>query len=794
MFIYNLKSVLGMAKLKVSKAIFEKFPQLKVGTLTISNYDNSKIDDKVLKKIKEVEEQIRKNTSKDKLSELEEIKTWRTAYASFGAKPKKYKSSIEALLRRILDGENLPSINNLVNIYNLISIKYKLPLGADDLSLVSSDVSLTFANGEEKFKAINSDEVKSPVKGEIVYKMNNDILCRRWNWRESDLTKITEKTNKAIIYVESLLENASVVNNALNELKEILGGEIRILDKTNNALDLDSLELSTENFNESYTKEEHKPEVKKEKVKKEKSKEKSSNEFYHWAQVSAERIIREKGDKETYTLAAGITPSGTIHLGNFREVITADLIKRSLEMRGKKVRFIYSWDDNDVFRKVPKNMPKQEELQKELRKPIFKIPDPFGTNDSYAEHFEKEMEKDLPLVGINPEYIYQHKEYLACKYAEEIKIALEKTAEIKTILDKFRKEPLEEGWLPIFIFCEKCNKDTIEELKWNKDYTITYKCACGNQNTVDFRKVGIVTLRWRIDWPMRWHYYNEDFEAAGKDHCAAGGSVTTSRMIQKEVYGSEPPYGFMYEWISIKGGGQFASSLGNVITLPEALEVYEPELVRYLFASTRPNSCFDISFDTDVLTIYEGFDRCERIYYGLEKVNEKNEKKMRATYELSYIGKVQKTIPYQPSFRHLTTLLQIYDFNIDKVIGYFEKELKNDHDKKRLRKRAECAANWVKKHAPEDFRFKVQEEPQVTLVDQEKKILHEVADKLLEKEWNDVELHEEMYILCKNNNFPPGDFFKLAYNVLINKDKGPRLASFILEIGKEKVAELFKKV
>ena len=784
-----------MAKLKISQAIFEKFPQLKVGTLTINNYDNSKIDETTIEKIRKVEEQIKKEISKEKLAELEEIKTWRAAYSSFGAKPKKYKSSIEALLRRILEGESLPSISNLVNNYNLISIKYKLPLGADDLSLIDSDVSLTFANGEENFKAINSDETKSPIKGEIVYKMNNDILCRRWNWRESDLTKITEKTNRAIIYVESLLQDNNVINNALNELKDILGGEIRVLDKNNNALDLESLELSSEDFNESYEmKTETKAEVKTDKVKKTQSKERSHQDFYHWAQVSAERIIQEKGDKELYTLAAGITPSGTIHLGNFREVITADLIKRSLEMRGKKVRFIYSWDDNDVFRKVPKNMPNQEALQKELRKPIFNIPDPFGVNGSYAEHFEKEMEKDLPVVGINPEYLYQHKEYLSCKYAEEIKTALDKTEEIKAILNKFRKQPLEEDWLPIFIFCEKCNKDTINELTWHKDYTITYACECGNKNTIDFRENGIVTLRWRIDWPMRWHYYNEDFEAAGKDHFAAGGSVTTSRMIQKEVYGSNPPHGFMYEWISIKGGGQFASSLGNVITLPEALEVYEPELVRYLFASTRPNACFDISFDTDVLTIYESFDRCERIYFGMEKVNEKNEKKMRATYELSYIGEIPKTIPYQPSFRHLTTLLQIYNFEIDKVVGYFEKELKNDHDQKRLRKRAECAANWVQKHAPEDFRFKVQETPQVTLVDEEKKILHEVANKLLEREWTDKELHEEMYILCKNNDFPSGDFFKVAYNVLINKDKGPRLASFILEIGREKVAELFKKV
>ena len=74
--------------------------------------------------------------------------------------------------------------------------------------------------------------------------------------------------------------------------------------------------------------------------------------LYHWADLAAEKVIQEKVDKKQYTVAAGITPSGTVHIGNFREIITVDLVKRALEKRGKKVRFIYSWDDYDVFRKV----------------------------------------------------------------------------------------------------------------------------------------------------------------------------------------------------------------------------------------------------------------------------------------------------------------------------------------------------------------------------------------------------------------------------------------------------------
>ena len=520
--------------------------------------------------------------------------------------------------------------------------------------------------------------------------------------------------------------------------------------------------------------------------------------FYHWTDVIAEKIIRLKGDKKKYIIESGITPSGVIHLGNFREAITADLVRQALEKRGKEVEFLYVWDDYDVLRKVPKNLPEQDMIKDNLRKPVFKVPDPFGCHDSYAKHFQSVFEEENKMVGVKATFVYSHEKYLNCEFAQEIKLSLEKTKKIKEILNEFRKEPLANNWLPIFVFCEKCNTDKVKDIKWNGDYTVTYNCECKHKDTIDFRKKGLVTLRWRVDWPMRWHHNKIDFETAGKDHFAAGGSVTTGVKIQKEVFQTEPPVGIttkdFYEWIGIKGRGQFASSSGNVVTLTEMAQVYEPEIIRYLFAGTRPNREFSISFDTDVLAIYEEFDKVERTYFGLEEMSEKNKEKNKVAYELSYIGKIPKTIPYQPGIRHLTTILQIFDFDIDKTIGYFEKELKNEHDKNRLRKRAECAKNWVQKYAPEDFRFKVQEKSQVTLVKEQKDILQQLAEKLLEKEWNDKELHEEMYILCKNNDFPPGDFFKTAYTVLINKSKGPKLASFILEIGRERVAKLFKKV
>ncbi len=517
--------------------------------------------------------------------------------------------------------------------------------------------------------------------------------------------------------------------------------------------------------------------------------------LYHWTDVAAEKIIREKGDKKKYNIAAGITPSGTVHIGNFREIITVDLVKRALEKRGKKVRFIYSCDNYDVFRKVPQNMPKQEELQAYLRKPITNVPDTCGCHKSYAEHNEKSVEEDIPRVGISPEFLYQAEKYRGGEYVQEIKRALTHTEEIKRILNLYREEPLPKSWLPITLFCEQCGKDTLKELKWTGSYQIQYSCACGHTKALDFRKKPIVKLKWRIDWPMRWAYEKVDFEPGGKDHSTVGGSYDTGKQISKAVWNFEAPTYVMYDFISIKGGaGKMSSSSGEVITLHDVLEVYEPEIVRWLFAGTRPNKEFAISFDADVLKLYEDFDKVERIYFGLEKVSEKESIKQKAAYELSYIGKIPKTIPYQPGFRHLTTLLQIHDLDVKKTTGYFKNELKNAHDKRRLHTRAECARNWLLKHAPEEFRFTVQEKCLVTLAPEEKKILHLAAEKLAERGWNDIELHEEMYILCKNNNFPPPDFFKVAYRVLINKDQGPRLASFILAIGKNRVARLLQAV
>ncbi|MDR2951625.1 MAG: lysine--tRNA ligase, partial [Treponema sp.] len=252
----------------------------------------------------------------------------------------------------------------------------------------------------------------------------------------------------------------------------------------------------------------------------------------HWADEAAAKIVFERGEKELYTCASGITPSGTVHIGNFREIISVELVVRALRDLGKNARFIYSWDDYDVFRKVPANMPKQEELTKYLRFPITMVPDPWERDSSYARHHEADVENALPIVGVFPEFIYQAERYRSSRYAQGIRKALEKREMLKEILDKFRDEEhkIQGEWWPVSVFCEKCNRDETEIASWDGEWLLSYQCSlCGCHETVDIRNAKGVKLLWRVDWPMRWEYEKVDFEPAGKDHHSPGGSFDTAR-------------------------------------------------------------------------------------------------------------------------------------------------------------------------------------------------------------------------------------------------------------------------
>lgn len=227
-------------KFRIDDKVLDKFPEIALGLLVVKGINNQGDDREIQELLKKQKQEITQKFQKDQLGENPRLKPWREAFSSFGAKPKKYKCSVENLYRMILEGVELNNINNLVDIYNYISLKYMVPAGGDDIDKVDGFIELAISEGKEPFQQLNSEEVKNPKEGEVIYRDNTDVLCRRWNWRECNKSKMTEQTKNAALVIECLppltAKHAGFIIKELQDLvQKHLGGESKtyILNKDN---------------------------------------------------------------------------------------------------------------------------------------------------------------------------------------------------------------------------------------------------------------------------------------------------------------------------------------------------------------------------------------------------------------------------------------------------------------------------------------------------------------------------------------------------------------------------------
>ncbi len=532
--------------------------------------------------------------------------------------------------------------------------------------------------------------------------------------------------------------------------------------------------------------------------------------FSHWADVAAMRTLNAQQTRRAektaegvsrLTVAAGITPSGVVHVGNFREVITVDLVARALRDQGVDVRFIYSWDDFDVFRKVPADIPEPEMLEANLRRSVADVPDPFAEHDSYASHFIAQLEESLAPLGIAPEFIRQSRRYRAGKYAQGIRQALQARAVIRAILDQHRKQPLSEQWLPLAGFCDECGRDEID-FDWPGDWRVEYSCRrCQHSASLDLREGGNVKLPWRIDWPMRWAEESVVFEPGGKDHSSAGGSYDTAKEIVDQVYGGVAPEYVAYDFVRVKGrGGKISSSAGDVVTVADCLEIYEPELLRWIFASSRPNSEFQISFDLDVIKLYEDFDRARRLAHEAEDGAKADKKRRvaRRTMELASVDHLRiepgSPAPNVPPFRGLSVVIQAFDGDVERAIAHYRRagDVQSEEDEKLFRARARCCWSWIEQYAPSDFRYRIRQEPVVReLTPDQRTVLGRLLGAIADRtDLTEAELIPHMKSMCDGTQLTPKTFCPLAYDLLIDRDQGPKLTTLLTSMGSARALPL----
>ncbi|MBI6873460.1 B3/B4 domain-containing protein [Clostridium aciditolerans] len=229
-----------MKKFVTEDDFWSLFPNARIGVVICNGINNSIKDEEQYKEmISKAEKEALNHLHNAEFSSNEVIKVWREAFQKFKIK-KGARSSIEALLKRVHNGNHLGTINPLVDIYNSISLRYGLPCGGEDIDTFVGDIRLTKAVGNENFVTLGTDENAPPYEGEIVYKDNEGAICRSFNWRESVRTMLTENTRNAFLCIELIDERRlKEFENALKDLaktvQDNLGGTCKfsILDINN---------------------------------------------------------------------------------------------------------------------------------------------------------------------------------------------------------------------------------------------------------------------------------------------------------------------------------------------------------------------------------------------------------------------------------------------------------------------------------------------------------------------------------------------------------------------------------
>ncbi|GGQ66453.1 lysine--tRNA ligase [Streptomyces althioticus] len=571
-----------------------------------------------------------------------------------------------------------------------------------------------------------------------------------------------------------------------------------------------------------------------------------STETTDWVSRFADEVIEEserRAPGKPVVVASGLSPSGPIHLGNLREVMTPHLVADEIRRRGHQVRHLISWDDYDRYRKVPAGVPGVDETWAEhIGKPLTSVPAPKGSpHPNWAEHFKAAMTESLAELGVEFDGISQTAQYTSGVYREQILHAMKHRGDIDAILAQYRtkkapakkqqQKPVDEaeleaaegsgaaaeddgssgsaGYFPYKPYCGNCEKDLTTVTSYDDDSTeLTYSCTlCGFSETVRLNEFNRGKLVWKVDWPMRWAYEGVIFEPSGVDHSSPGSSFQVGGQIVG-IFDGKQPIGPMYAFVGISGMAKMSSSKGGVPTPADALKIMEPQLLRWLYARRRPNQSFKVAFDQEIQRLYDEWDRLEAKVADGSALPADVAAHSRAVRTAS--GELPRT-PRPLPYRTLASVADITAGHEDQALRILS-DLDPANPLTSLdeaRPRYDKAEAWINTHVPADQRTIVRDEPDTQLLksldEQARESLRLLLDGLADN-WSLDGLTHLVYGVPKvqagfsadatPKELPPEiktaqrSFFALLYQLLVSRDTGPRLPTLLLAVGQERVRHL----
>ncbi|MGW1493957.1 lysine--tRNA ligase [Streptomyces sp. NPDC002402] len=562
-----------------------------------------------------------------------------------------------------------------------------------------------------------------------------------------------------------------------------------------------------------------------------------------WVSRFADEVIAEserRAPGKPVVVASGLSPSGPIHLGNLREVMTPHLVADEIRRRGYEVRHLISWDDYDRYRKVPAGVPGVDDSWGEhIGKPLTSVPAPEGSpHANWAEHFKDAMTASLAELGVEYDGISQTEQYTSGVYREQILHAMKNRAKIDAILGQYRtkkapakksQKPLDEaeleaaegsgaaeeddgsggaaGYFPYKPYCGQCDKDLTTVTSYNDETTeLTYVCtACGFGETVRLSEFNRGKLVWKVDWPMRWAYEGVIFEPSGVDHSSPGSSFVVGGQIVRDIFDGVQPIGPMYAFVGISGMAKMSSSRGGVPTPADALKIMEPQLLRWLYARRKPNQSFKIAFDQEIQRLYDEWDKLEsKVADGSALAADAAAYSRAARTAAGELPRTPRPLPYR-------TLASVVDI----TAGHDEQTIRilSDLDPSNplssldeARPRLDRAENWITSQVPAEARTVVRSEPDTELLSSLDEQGRESLRLLLEgldTHWSLDGLTTLVYGVPKvmaglepdakptpELKVAQRTFFALLYRLLVSRETGPRLPTLLLAVGAERVRKL----
>ncbi len=216
----------------VSESIFVEHPDYVRGVVICFGVKNSPSPNDLIAMLREAEAKLRNTIDLKTIAQQPQILAWREAYRLFGAKPSEFRSSNEAMVRRVLNGNELPTINRLVDIGNMVSLMSLVPVGGHSLDRVTGNLELRPATGDENFVAMGSDTLEHPEPGEIIFVEGKTVLTRRWTWRQANHTLTLPETTSIEFNVDGLPPLSrdrieQICQDVANLVAKFCGGRIR---------------------------------------------------------------------------------------------------------------------------------------------------------------------------------------------------------------------------------------------------------------------------------------------------------------------------------------------------------------------------------------------------------------------------------------------------------------------------------------------------------------------------------------------------------------------------------------